>query len=92
MRLKTKAKPVQYRKICLVNTVHISGDGYRLHYRGIIRKYPTHQFLESGVTGSDDFMRVKPDNQLCGNKAGCYITADNVNGLFFENLPHSFTP
>lgn len=35
MRLKTKAKPVQYRKICLVNTVHIPGDGYRLHYRGI---------------------------------------------------------
>lgn len=50
----------------------------------LIRKYPTHQFLERGVTGSDDFMRVKPDNQLCGNKAGCYITADNVNGLFFE--------
>ncbi|GCR07908.1 hypothetical protein BvCmsHHNP029_04675 [Escherichia coli] len=35
MRLKTKAKPVQYRKICLVNTVHIPGDGHRFHYRGI---------------------------------------------------------
>jgi hypothetical protein len=50
----------------------------------LIRKYPAHQFLECGVTGSDDFMRVKPDNQLCGDKAGCYITADNVNDLFFE--------
>ncbi len=35
MSLKTKYKPVQYRKICPVNTMHISGDGYRLHYRGI---------------------------------------------------------
>ncbi len=31
---KTKAKPEQYRKISLVNTVHIPGGGYRLHYRG----------------------------------------------------------
>lgn len=38
MRLKTKANPVQYRKIFFGYTEHISGNGNGLHYRYQISK------------------------------------------------------
>lgn len=40
-----------------------------------------HQLLECGVAGTDDFMFVEPDNQFCGDKAGCHIAVNNMRGL-----------
>jgi hypothetical protein len=48
-----------------------------------IRKNPAHQFLKRGVTGADDFMRVEPDDQLSGDKAG-HIAVNNPSGLMFK--------
>ncbi len=55
-----------------------------LQSQPFIRKNPAHQFLERGVTRSDDFMFVEPYDQLRGDKARSHITTNNVNGLMFE--------
>ncbi len=49
-----------------------------------IRKRPAYQLLEPGIAGLDDFVRVEPDNQLCGDKAGSDIAVNNVSGLLFK--------
>lgn len=49
-----------------------------------IRKRPAYQHLERGIAGSDDFVRIEPDDQLRGDKAGCDIAVNNVGGLLFK--------
>lgn len=49
-----------------------------------IRKNPAHQFLERGIAGSDNFVRVEPDNQLSCDIAGSYIAVNNLSGLLLK--------